>query len=118
MELKLLSDEDELLQVHVEGRTVEGEVFSDEDPMAGLLDDRGYARRTLLSLSETEYIDSSGLALLLIWHKRFRDAGGKLVLHSVPPHVMETIRILRMELILHLAEDASAAVELVRGDDA
>jgi anti-anti-sigma factor len=118
VELKVLSDEHDLLEVQVEGRAVAGDVDPDEDPMARLLGDRGYARRALLSLAETEYIDSSGLALLLVWHKRFREAGGKLVVHSVPPHVMETIRILRMELVLHLADDASAAAELVRGDDA
>jgi ABC-type transporter Mla MlaB component len=118
MELKVLSDDNDLLELQVVGRSVEGDVALDDDPMLGLLGDRGYARPALLSLAETEYINSSGLALLLVWHKRFRDAGSKLVLHSVPVFVMETLKILRMDLVLNLAEDAPTALKLVRGDPA
>ena len=118
MELKVLSDEDDVLQLQVVGRTLDGEIASEQDPMAPRLDERGYARRAVLSLADTDYVNSSGLALLLIWHKRFRDAGGKLVVHSIPVYVMETIRILRLELVLNLAEDASTALELVQGDPA
>ena len=117
MELKMLSDDEEVLRLEVVGRIVEGDIDPGVDPLDNLVDSPGYERTVMLSLANTEYIDSSGLAMLLVWHKRFCQAGGILVIHSIPIHVMDTLRVMRMELVLHLAKDESAAMELVRGDD-
>jgi anti-anti-sigma regulatory factor len=116
MQLKVLSDDGDLLRLEMVGRVVDVDVAWEEDPLADLLDDRGYARRVLLSLEDSDHVDSSGLARLLVWHKRFQEAGGKLILHSIPIPVMETLNILRMELVLQLAPDESSAIELARGD--
>jgi anti-anti-sigma factor len=114
--LSVLSDDGDLMQLRLDEQALRPDVVSDCDPMAPILRERGYARAALLSLADTDYVSSSGLALLLIWHKRFRKAGGKLVLHSITPPVMETLRILRMELVLNLAQDLTSALEAVRGD--
>lgn len=118
MDLRVLGDDAEVLRLEVEGRVVQEDLDPERDPLGGLLGDRGYTRLVILNLARAEYIDSSGLALTLVWHKRFIQAGGKLVLHSTPTHVMDTIRILRMDLVLHLAKDESAALALARGDNA
>jgi anti-anti-sigma factor len=72
----------------------------------------------LLSLAETEFIDSSGLSWLLECHQKFCDAGGWLVIHSVPPGVMDTLMMMRLELVLNLVENETDALKLVRGEDA
>jgi anti-sigma B factor antagonist len=118
MQLRVLSDEQSVLRLEVVGRIVEGSYLPDTDPLDSLLDGRSYQRSVLLSLANTDFIDSSGLALLLVWHKRFCEAGGKLVIHSVPSHVMDTLKVMRMELVLNLAKDEPAAMELVQGADA
>ena len=118
MDLRVLCDDEEVLRLEVVGRVVQENLDPDRDPLEGRLGDRGYARLVILNLARAEYIDSSGLALALVWHRRFLEAGGKLVLHSTPTHVMDTIRILRMDRVLHLAKDESAALALARGDNA
>lgn len=70
----------------------------------------------VLGYRSTEYVNSCGLALVLVWHKRFRDAGGELGFHSIPSPVMETLRILRMELVLRVSRDVTSALEIVRGE--
>jgi anti-anti-sigma factor len=116
MILKTMCDDEETLRVQLGGRVVQEDLAPENDALEGLLDDRGYARRVLVDLSQAEYIDSSGLAMLLGWHKRLSGAGGKLVLHSIPPQVMDTLRILRMELVLAMARDETAALALARGE--
>jgi anti-sigma B factor antagonist len=116
MNLNVLGDDEEVLRLQVVGRVIQEDLDPDNDPLDGLLGDRAAARRVLLDLSQTDYIDSSGLALLLAWHKRLLRAGGKLVLHSTPSLVLDTIRILRMDLVLNLAKDESAALTLARGE--
>jgi anti-anti-sigma factor len=115
MELNVLSDAEGLLELETKGLAVDGDPMAGGDPLAALLGERGWARRATLSLAGSDYINSSGLAMLLTWHKQFRDAGGRLVLHSVPEHVMESIRLLRMERVFHLADDATTARRLASG---
>jgi anti-anti-sigma factor len=117
MELKAIPGDEDLLRVQVTGKIVEGDTGPENDPIRPLLDERGYAGKVLVDLAECDFISSSGLALLLVWHKRFTEGGGKLVIHSVPNQVMEVFKILRMELVLNLARDKNAAAEQVRGDE-
>lgn len=116
MNLRVLGDDEDVLRLDMGGRVVQEDLDPDQDPLNGLLGDRAYSQNVLLRLADAEYIDSSGLAMILVWHKRFVEAGGKLVLHSTPPLVMDTIKILRMDRVLHLAKDESAALALARGD--
>jgi len=64
-------------------------------------------------MAETRFIDSSGLSWLVVCHKRFVQAGGRLVLHSVSPAIMELFKMMRLELVLEIADNEDAAMELV-----
>lgn len=77
-----------------------------------------YARPVLLDLNYVDFIDSSGIGWLLGAHRRFRGAGGALVLHSIPPVVLHTLKVLRMESVFRLAKDESEARSIVRGENA
>jgi anti-anti-sigma factor len=116
MELKVTSSDQDLLGVQIAGRMLEADLEPESDPIRPLLDERGYARKVLLDLADCDFVSSSGLALLLVWHKRFSEAGGVLIIHSIPNQVMEVFKILRMELVLNLAEDKTAALQWVRGE--
>jgi anti-anti-sigma factor len=115
MELKVLSDDGDVVRLQLAGRIVQTEERLGSDTIADVLGSRGYARHVLLSLQETEFIDSSGLSWLVVRHKRFCEAGGKLVVHSVPPSVSQILMMMRLELVLNLAENESTALELIRG---
>ena len=84
------------------------------DPEPGL----GYRSRVLMNLEKAEYIDSSGIGWLLTHHKHFLQAGGKLVLHSVPPRINDVFQLLRMSAVLHIAPDEAAARALATGEKA
>ena len=114
MELKVRSDDEDVLRLELIGRIDQGDVTPQSRPVGELLGPRGYRRKVVLSLAETRFIDSTGLSWLVVCHKRFCQAGGKLVLHSAGPTIMELFRLMRLDLALHVAEDEAAALELVR----
>lgn len=117
MDLKLLSDDGDVLRVELTSGIVQGDFTPDLTPFENLLGPDRYRRKVLMSMSETALIDSRCLSWLLIVHKRFCEEGGKLVVHSVPPHVMEILGVLRFELVFQIAEDEAAALKLLRQED-
>jgi anti-anti-sigma factor len=116
MKLKRLSDNGDVVRLEAVDPVINGDPTPDFSQMADLLDQRGYAGKAVLSLDDTEFIDSSGLSWLLECHGKFNRAGGKLAIHSIPPTVGDTLKMMRLELVLNLANDENAALECVRGD--
>jgi hypothetical protein len=53
---------------------------------------------------------------LIISHKHFVQAKGQLILHSVPPLVLQVMQIVRLPLVVPVATDEAAALALARGD--
>ena len=117
MELKVLSDDGDVLHLHVLARNVQSDTPPRFESLEELLGPERYGRRVLLSLSETRFIDSAGLSWLVLCHKRFCQGGGKMVLHSVTPGILELLHMMRLDLALYLAEDEAAALEMARSED-
>src|SRR5262249_17832149 len=65
-------------------------MFASSDPLADLLGPDCRKLRVLLNLEQTTFIDSSGINWLVRSFVAFRDGGGRLVLHSVAPGVLDT----------------------------
>jgi len=86
----------------------------DGDPLARLLGPNCYSFTVLLDLSATENLASSGLAWLLATHRRFRDAGGRLVIHSAPPLVSQVVRLMSADRVLEMAESKRKALAKVK----
>jgi anti-anti-sigma factor len=119
VELRLLSQESTgVLELATEGRITQDAMSNSPDPVAHVAGEEAYAKKILLNLQNSDYMDSSGVSWLLKMDKRSREAGGKLILHSVPPMISQILRVLRMELVLTIASDAESARKLVEGDPA
>jgi anti-anti-sigma factor len=73
-----------------------------------------YSRNVLLDLSKCHYINSGGVAWLLVHHRRFHEGGGKLILHSASPVVMQIFNLMKMELVLNLCQDLDEAERLLQ----
>jgi anti-sigma B factor antagonist len=114
MKLTLLSGEAGLVRVACEGQ-IHSIRYGSDDPLEKLLGTEGYGARVLMNLEKAEYIDSSGIGWLLTHHKHFLQAGGKLVLHSVPPRIQDVFNLLRMSAVLHIAPDEAGARALAQG---
>lgn len=117
MDMRLVSDEGGVLQVEMAGPVVRSDVRPDLKPFEDLLGPAGYARSVMVSLAEITLIDSICLSWLLILHKRFREAGGTLILHSLRPPVMEILALIRFEHILLIAENEAGALALLEQEN-
>lgn len=119
MRLENVSEDTTTLCVRVIGDVTQDAYGPNSEPLAEAHGHDVYQRAVLLSLGETRFIDSRGVGWLLKCHKRFREAGGILVLHSMTPEVTQVLKILRMDLVMDLAKDeASARVKATATTDA
>lgn len=72
-----------------------------------------FARRLALDVSGVVWLDSAAVGWLLASTQRFAEAGGKLVLHSLPPVVSNLlVGVLRLDDRLALAADLEAALRV------
>jgi len=111
-----LVDETEVVAVSggFDGQLVTGLEFT------GLLNECIEARKHLiLDLSDTDFIDSSGLGVLHAAHRRLADVGRGLALLSPRPHVARVLHTTGLDdvlLTVGSAEEARAALTGLGGD--
>jgi anti-anti-sigma factor len=115
MKLTLVADGPEVVRVRCEGEIRDVRYQIKGDPLENLLGPGCYSRKVLLDLERTDYIDSSGISWLIVSHKYFKQGGGRLVLHTIPPRVNQVLQFLHMNRVLHLAADEPAARALALG---
>jgi anti-anti-sigma factor len=113
MQLFLLSEDDNITSIACEGE-VSQSLFDGGDPLEDLLGTDGYTRVVLVDMEKTGYIDSSGIGWLLGCQRRFAAAGGRLILHTVPPMVEQVIHLLRLQSLLTIRRDLTAALALAK----
>ena len=116
MKLTLVSSASGLTHVECAGEIAQNDLWNDANPLEIILPSNGFAAKVLVNLANTSYIDSAGIGWFIMCHKRFRESGGMLVLHSIPPMVGHIFQLLQMHRVLHLAKDEAAALALAQGD--
>jgi anti-anti-sigma factor len=102
------SERDGITTVAIAGRITFSTLEPGQDPLAREMPDI-YARRLLLDLAGTEYIDSTGVSWLLTCHKRCREGNGRLVLVSLNPLVKQVLQVLKLDRVLQIADNAEKA---------
>ena len=117
MKLAVQSDDDNVLCLDVSGRIRMAAPGGQADAFGELLNERGYARQVILNLENADYIDSGGVSWLVSSHKRFDEAGGKLVIHSASVVVLEVFKIMSLDRVLNLVDDEPAALALIQGEN-
>ena len=114
MKLTVVADEGDVLRLSATGSVSRDDSAPLADPMRDVLGARGYSRHVVFDMGGVDFIDSSGVSWLLVCHKRFREAGHKMVLHSLQPMVHNVVKMLRLDLVFDLADHESAALEMLR----
>jgi anti-anti-sigma factor len=109
MQVKMVSHAGDVMHLQAEGKIGQQDLANGEEPIAALLGPDTYSRRVLLSLERSDHVDSLGVRWLLNCHKRFREAGGLLVIHSVPPLIMQVLKVMKLDKVFHMADSESAA---------
>ena len=115
MLLSLRSDGGPILHVDASGRINMAVLGEQQEALSELLEDNGYSQTVLLDMAGVELVDSAGMSWLVVQHKRFCDAGGKLAIHSVPFTIMETLKVMRLNQVLNVADGETEALQLVQG---
>lgn len=116
MQLSLRSDDGPVLRVDASGRINMAALAEQQEALSELLESGGYSQTVLLDMTGVELVDSAGMSWLVVQHKRFCDAGGKFAVHSVPFTIMETLRVMRLNQVLNIADNESEALQLVQGE--
>jgi len=113
MKLSVQSREGDVCRIRLQGRVSQRDVTSGEEPIADLLGENAYAQKLVVDLNEVATLDSSGVNWLLICQKRIRQAGGRLVLHSLSPIAKNVIKVLNLQTVFQLADDENQALRLL-----
>lgn len=115
MKLTVKSDQDNVAEIDVAGPVTQDLLAVAGDALTKALGPSAYSRKLLLDLRNAEHIDTSGINWLLTMHRRARDAGGRLVLFSIPPLVDNVLRVLRMHTVFEIAPNREDARSLLGG---
>ncbi len=68
-------------------------------------------RKIVCDFSQTEYLASAGLRVLLTTSKNLNRVGGKIVLCSIKPYVLEVFEISGFNKIFKMHESVDAALQ-------
>jgi anti-anti-sigma factor len=91
---------------------VAGELDIDTVPLlAARLDEDVTGKHAVLDLSGLQFMDSTGLALVLDWHRRLAEAGGQLRIASTQPPVRRLFELADVAEVLSLHASVEAAVQ-------
>ncbi len=116
MNLKIDSKADGICFMSLAGRISQISNSSMSEELAKLLGESNFNQKILVSLRDTDFIDSSGIGWLLSTDKRIRAAGGELVLHSLPLEVQHIFGLMRLNKVLTVAKDKQHAQTVAIGE--
>jgi anti-anti-sigma factor len=116
MQLSLVSNEGGIVRIQVTGKVNQKNISPFSEPLGELLGLDAYNRNVLLDMHDVTALDSSGIGWLLVCNKRFREAGGRLVLHSLSPLARNVLKVLNMQLVFRVADNEQDAIEMFLGE--
>jgi len=73
------------------------------------------AKRLIVDLTGTEYMDSTALGTLVGLLKRLKESGGEVIIAAAQPRVKRLFDITGLAQVFRIYEDVSAALKEVRG---
>ena len=111
MQLRLVHEIGGVIHLEASGDIRQEDVWQ-RDPLEAMCGPEIFKKRVVLGLMETTSIDSSGIGWLLLSERRFREQGGRFILHSLPLMVSQVIDFLHVHSKLEIAEDRQAAERL------
>lgn len=118
MKFSLSEDLGEVAKVGINGCLTQPDIAPPLDPFRQVLGPDAYKRIVLLDMRDSNYLDSMCIGWLLSAHKRFRENGGKLVIHSLQPLASNVISLLHLTNVFTIGADAEKALKLAKGEEA
>jgi anti-sigma B factor antagonist len=104
-----VSNQGDVTVVEVEGQLIVGN--RQELKQKVLEDLENGARKFVIDFSETGYIDSSGLGVLVSLSKKIREKGGELRLSSLNEDLRTLFELTKLDTLFRIADDKAAALQ-------
>ena len=114
MKLTVTGRENGVVRLACSGTITTFEAAERVDMWLAALGPEGYAETVLLDLSKADYLDSNGVSWFILAHLHFLMYGGRLILHSLPPRLQQTVELLELPSVLDIVADETAARALLR----
>jgi anti-anti-sigma factor len=109
-------DPDGLVRVAAEGNLSGADTrATGANLLESLLGANWASGRVALDLGRAAVIDSATIGWLIESHKHFKARGGTLLLHSLSPRVRQMLELLKLDQMLFLLNNESAARNFLRG---
>ena len=115
MKLTLQAAGGDIVRVRCEGLITYELDGAQANPLEELLGMGCYSNIIVVNLERATQINSTGVAWLVRCHRYCQEAGGRFVIHSIPPMVDHVLRLLNMPRLLHMTKDEDAALSMIAG---
>ena len=100
--------QDDVTIIDVEGQLIVGNRQELKQKVLEELD--GGGRKFLIDFSNTGYIDSSGLGVLVSLSKKIREQGGELRLANLNEDLRTLFELTKLDTLFHIASDRQEAL--------
>lgn len=114
VELRRLHSDAEFVWTSLAGQVSREELPWSRDLFIECCGPKVYSCQLLVDLSQVNFLDSSGMHWLVVSNKRFHDEGGSLLLHSAPGIIRQFLELVRLDRVLALFENETAARQAAR----
>lgn len=109
MSFQTSKENNDILVVDVDGQLIVG---NRQELKQKVLDElEGGERKFLIDFSNTGYIDSSGLGVLVSLSKKIREQGGELRLANLNEDLRTLFELTKLDTLFSIADSRKAALE-------
>lgn len=102
MQVKQIEKGSDFVHLKVIGQVSESHFEPNCEPLAEYLPESLDKLHLHLDMSDTDFIDSSGVGWLIRWNQKMEDHQGALLLHAPTPNVQRAIQLLKLDRLLKI----------------
>jgi anti-sigma B factor antagonist len=88
----------------------EADIAGTFEQLRGLIA-KGDVRKLVLDFRNVEFLSSGVLSGLIALHKALRSGGGRVILCTIPPAMLEVFKITSLDKVFTIKEDTKAALQ-------
>ncbi|WP_367138486.1 STAS domain-containing protein [Saccharothrix sp. HUAS TT1] len=88
---------------------VSGELDADTVPVLSDRLEESTGDRVVVDLSGVPFMDTTGLSLMLDWHRRLDGGGGQFRMASLQPSVHKLFRLTELTEVMHIHDTVESA---------
>jgi len=88
---------------------VSGELDADSVPALSDLLEESTADQVVVDLSGVPFMDTTGLSLMLDWHRRLDGTGGEFRMAALQPAVHKLFRLTELTEVMHIHDTVESA---------